>query len=390
VAGDALLVATAERLRTVVRGAETIARLGGDEFAVLLEDSESTAEAVHVAERITEALKAPFAIGDRDVFVTASIGIAAGEGSAEDLLRDADVAMYRAKGSGKGRYQVFEPDMHAEVVARLELEADVQRAVDRGEFIAHYQPIVDLRDGRMIGVEALARWEHPERGMVPPGGFIPVAEETGLILPIGAHVLALACRQVAHWQAELGAAESHFKLSVNLSGRQLVQPDIAEIVGRALDESGLAPGSLILELTETVIMHDTEASIEQLRALKQLDVQIAVDDFGTGYSSLRYLQRFPIDILKIAKPFVDGLAERSDDVIMARAIADLSRNLGLGTIAEGIECEQQAERLRELGCPHGQGFLFCKPLPPDAMFALLAAQAGSELPGIPDGSPSRG
>jgi diguanylate cyclase (GGDEF)-like protein len=372
-AGDELLVAAAERIRSVVSGVETVARLGGDEFAVLLEGG-CTDDAVRTAERIHASLAAPVEIADREVFVTASIGIATGDGTAKDLLRDADVAMYRAKGAGKGRYQVFEPGMHAEVVERLELEADIQRAVEREELVVHYQPIVTLADERIVGVEALVRWQHPTRGMLAPCAFIPVAEETGQILDIGAWVLREACRQVAVWQAELGDEAAPLRLSVNLSGLQLAQPSVAADVRSALADSRLAPGTLILELTETVIMQDTEASIARLRALKELDVQIAVDDFGTGYSSLRYLQRFPIDILKIAKPFVDGVADASDEAIMARAIADLSRNLGLSTIAEGIEHRPQALALKELGCPLGQGYLFARPVPGPDMTALLMAQ----------------
>jgi diguanylate cyclase (GGDEF)-like protein len=376
VAGDTLLVAAADRIRRSVRGAETVARLGGDEFAVLLEDLESPEDAVRVAEQIRRELQAPLVVADRDVAVSASIGIASGNGSAEDLVRDADVAMYRAKGSGPGRYQVFESGMHAEVVARLELEADIQRAVDRQEFVVHYQPIVALDDGRIVGVEALARWNHPERGLVPPCEFIPISEETGLIVPIGRLVLRQATRQAAIWQSELGPA-SPLAVSVNLAARQLAQPVLIDEVTAAIEDARLTPGTLLLELTETVIMNDTDATIEQLRALHAIGVRIAVDDFGTGYSSLRYLQRFPIDILKIAKPFVDGVADDSDEAIMARTVVDLGRNLGLATIAEGIETEDQARALRKLGCPLGQGYLYSRPLPADAMTALLLGDAQS-------------
>jgi diguanylate cyclase (GGDEF)-like protein len=376
VAGDALLVAAADRIRRAVRGAGTVARLGGDEFAVLLEDLDTQEDAVRIAQRIRERLNAPVQVAERDVNVSASIGIAAGDGSAEDLLRDADVAMYRAKGAGRGRYQVFEPGMHADVVARLELEADVRRAVEREEFVVHYQPIVALADGRILGVEALARWNHPERGLVAPDDFISVAEETGMIVAIGDQILRQACGQVALWQAELGD-RAPLALSVNLAARQLARPGLVDEVRSAVTDARLAPGTLLLELTETVIMQDTDATIAQLRALKGLDARIAVDDFGTGYSSLRYLQRFPIDILKIAKPFVDGVADDSDEAIMARAIVDLSRNLGLATIAEGIENGEQAAALRELGCTLGQGFLYSRPLAADAMTAVLMGDAAS-------------
>jgi EAL domain-containing protein (putative c-di-GMP-specific phosphodiesterase class I) len=284
--------------------------------------------------------------------------------------------MYRAKGSGQGRYEVFEPGMHADVVARLELEADIRRAVEREEFIVHYQPIVALDDGRILGVEALARWQHPERGLVSPADFIPVAEETGLIVALGNQILREACRQVALWQAELGD-DAPLALSVNLSAGQLARPTLTAEVRSALADARLAGSRLLLELTETVIMQDTDATIAQLRALKELDVRIAVDDFGTGYSSLRYLQRFPIDILKIAKPFVDEVAEDSDGAIMARAVVDLGRNLGLATIAEGIEREEQAAALRKLDCRLGQGFLYSRPLPASAMTTLLLGDAAA-------------
>jgi diguanylate cyclase (GGDEF)-like protein len=377
VTGDALLVAVADRIKRAVRGAETVARLGGDEFAVLLEDA-SEDDAVQVADRIREALAAPLQVNDREVTVTASIGIAAGNGAADELVRDADVAMYRAKAAGKGRYQVFEPSMHADAVARLELEADIERAVAREEFVVHYQPIVGLDDGRILGVEALARWQHPERGLIPPSEFIPVAEETGLIVPIGELVLRAACRQVALWQAELGDGQP-LAISVNVAAGQLAQATFIDTVRAAIDDARLAAGTLLLELTETVIMQDTDASIAQLRSLKELNVRIAVDDFGTGYSSLRYLQRFPIDILKIAKPFVDGVADDGDEAIMARTVVDLSRNLGLATIAEGIEHEEQAAALRDLGCSLGQGFLYSRPLPADAMTIVLMGGGGLRI-----------
>jgi EAL domain-containing protein (putative c-di-GMP-specific phosphodiesterase class I) len=234
----------------------------------------------------------------------------------------------------------------------------------------HYQPIVALDDGRILGVEALARWQHPERGLIPPFEFIPVAEETGMIVPIGEIVLRAACRQAALWQAELGETQP-LAISVNVAARQLAQATFTDTVRSAIEDARLAQGTLLLELTETVLMQDTDATIAELRALKELDVRIAVDDFGTGYSSLRYLQRFPFDILKIAKPFVDGVAEHGDEAIMARTVVDLSRNLGLATIAEGIEHEEQAAALRDLGCSLGQGFLYSRPLAADAMTSVL-------------------
>jgi diguanylate cyclase (GGDEF)-like protein len=374
-AGDALLEAVAERLRGVVRAGEMVARLGGDEFAILLEGEEATAaNAVRVARRIGAALREPFFVADHEVTISASIGIASGSGAGPDLLRDADVAMYRAKSSGKGRYRVFEPAMHADALARLELDAALRHAIDRDELVVHYQPIVDLADATTVAVEALVRWQHPERGLVSPAEFIPIAEETGLIVDIGTWVLREACRQVAEWQAASGPGEPPLLLTVNVSGRQLTHPDLADLVCTTVAEAGLATGSLILELTETVLMQDIGLSVAQLHALKGHQVQIAIDDFGTGYSSLQRLQSFPIDILKIAKPFVDELSNRPDTAILARAIADLGRNLGLDTIAEGIEAPPQWRRLRDFGCRLGQGFLFSRPLPPSELHELLAGR----------------
>jgi diguanylate cyclase (GGDEF)-like protein len=374
-AGDALLEAVAERLRGVVRAGEMVARLGGDEFAILLEGLEGTAtDAVCVARRVGAALREPFFVADHEVTISASIGIASGRDAAPDLLRDADVAMYRAKSSGRGKYRVFEPAMHADALARLELDGALRHAVDRDELVVHYQPIVDLADGSTVAVEALVRWQHPERGLISPGEFIPIAEETGLIVDIGTWVLREACRQVAAWQAAAPPGEPPLLLTVNVSGRQLSDPGLADLVCATVAEAGLTTGSLILELTETVLMQDIALSVAQLHALKAREVKIAIDDFGTGYSSLQRLQSFPIDILKIAKPFVDELSDQPETAILARAIADLSRNLALDTIAEGIEGPLQWQRLRDFGCRLGQGFLFSRPLPPAELTELLAAR----------------
>jgi len=361
-AGDELLVAVAARLNDCLRTGDTAARLGGDEFAILLEDVRHENEAVAVAERIAEAMMPPFQIGGREVFVSASIGIVVGKGRGEELLRNADVAMYRAKTDGKGRYRVFEPSMRAEVLERIELEADLQLAVQRDELVVHYQPIVGLGDGRLTAFEALVRWRHPTRGLLPPACFIPMAEETDLIIDIGRRVLDEACVQAQVWNTSI---------SVNLSARQLEQSDLVEVVARALARSGLAPERLWLEITETVLMHDTEATIERLRALKALGVRLAVDDFGTGYSSLRYLRRFPIDLLKIAKPFVDGVASGPEGMALAKTIVDLGASLGLRTVAEGIEGANELAVLRRLGCDLGQGFLFAEPLSAEEASALL-------------------
>ena len=359
-AGDQLLCTVSERIASCMRTADTAARLGGDEFAVLLEDLASTREAVGVAERIIAALDAPVLVAGREVLVSASIGIATGDGGSEDLLRHADVAMYRAKATGKGRYAMFEQGMQAEVIERLELEADLQRAVDRGEIEVFYQPIMRLGSEELAGHEALVRWRHPTRGLMSPLSFVPVAEETGLIVPVGRFVLREACRQAAAWRAMV---PGELTMHVNLSGRQLEDPALVGEVSSILRETGLPAGRLVLEITETVLMHDTEATIERLRSLRALGVRLAVDDFGTGYSSLRYLNRFPLDVLKMAKPFVDGLATQSEDPALARAIIDLGSNLGLQIVAEGIEGADQLVQLRRLGCPLGQGFLFSRPLP---------------------------
>ena len=374
-AGDELLVALARRIDESLRSADTPARLGGDEFAVLLEDLTSVEEAVLVADRIDEALATPVVIQGREVFMKASVGIAVGQAGtgASELLRQADVAMYRAKAEGKGRARVFEASMQDEVVERLELEGELQRAIERDEVDVHYQPVIALDGKTLAGFEALARWTHPERGLVPPPHFIPLAEENGSIVQLGRQILRRACRQAAEWERELPTpADEPRIMSVNLSGRQLEDPNIVADVAAALADSGLPPGALVLEITETVLMHDTEATIARLTALKALGVRLAVDDFGTGYSSLRYLRRFPIDILKMAKPFVDGLDTGDDEGrALARAIVELATSLKLACIAEGIEAGAQADVLHELGCSLGQGFHFARPMAPDAMTALM-------------------
>jgi diguanylate cyclase (GGDEF)-like protein len=366
-AGDELLIAVAGRLRGCVRPTDMASRFGGDEFALLLEDLASPADAERVALRVLTTLEAPFTVAGREVFISASIGIAVGARPDEDLVRDADLAMYRAKADGKGRFVRFEPGMHVAVMERLELEADLQRAVERGELLLHYQPVVELCDARVIGLEALLRWNHPVRGLVPPGDFIALAEEARLMPQLGRWVLHEACRQAAAWRRD----GSRASIAVNMSGTHLQSGSLARNVSEALDRSGLPAEALVLEITETVIMSDIEPTIEALRELKDLGVRLAVDDFGTGYSSLQYLRRFPIDILKIDKAFVDDLGGGSDDAALARAIIDLGQSFELAVVAEGIEREEQRMRLLELGCDLGQGFLFARPMEPAAVPAIL-------------------
>jgi diguanylate cyclase (GGDEF)-like protein len=375
-AGDELLVAVARRIDESLRSADTAARLGGDEFAVLLEDLSGPEEAVLVAGRISEALHAPVLVQGREVFVSSSLGIAVGKVSAQELLRQADVAMYRAKAEGKGRHRVYEESMQAEVVQRLELEGELLHAIERDEIAVHYQPVIALDGQTLAGFEALARWTHPTRGLVPPPQFIPLAEENGSIVALGRQILRTACRQAARWLEEFPTPEPRI-MSVNLSGRQLEDPNIVSDVAAALADSGLPSSALVLEITETVLMHDTESTIARLTALKALGVRLAVDDFGTGYSSLRYLRRFPIDILKMAKPFVDGLDVDDEGRALARAIVELATSLKLACIAEGIEFSGQADALHELGCGLGQGFHFARPMASDAMTALIAEPANA-------------
>jgi diguanylate cyclase (GGDEF)-like protein len=369
-AGDQLLVAVARRLRECLRPGDTAARFGGDEFAILIEGARDSISAIGVAGRILLALQVPFMVHDKEVHVSASIGIATGGKGPDDLMRNADLAMYRAKAHGKGRYELFEPEMHVAVLERLELEVDLRRATELGEFVLHYQPVVELQSGRIVGVEALVRWRHPERGLVPPIEFIPLAEETRLILPIGRWVMREACHRAAGWQDELGADAP--SVCVNLSAEQLAEPSIVDEITEALQTTRVDPRSLILEITETVLMQDTEPTIAKLRALKALGVRLAVDDFGTGYSSLQYLKRFPIDILKIAKSFVDGLGPAGGDVALARAIIDLADSFALQVVAEGIEHASQGPRLLELGCRLGQGFHYFRPMELEAIGTLLA------------------
>jgi diguanylate cyclase (GGDEF)-like protein/PAS domain S-box-containing protein len=369
-AGDDLLMIAGMRLQGHARPGDTVARLGGDEFGVLLEDIAAD-EAVRSAEALLEGLATPIVLRDRDLTPTASIGIAIAAGEdAETLLRNADTAMYAAKRQGKGRYALFEPAMHATVIERLDLAADLSRAVEKGQLHLCYEPQISLASGRICCLEALVRWRHPARGEVSPGEFIPLAEDTGMILAIGRWVLREACRQVKAWQ-ERWPAPAPLTIAVNLSARQLQHPGIVDEVRAALAAAGLDPQSLVLEITETAIMEHLDAAITLLTELRRLGVRLALDDFGTGYSSLSYLQRLPVDILKIDRSFVAGVARSTEDSALARGILTLGQTLGLETVAEGIETAEQLAALRALGCQLGQGYLFARPLGPAAVDALL-------------------
>jgi len=360
--GDRVLRATAQRLSKCTRAADTVARLGGDEFAVLVEDAADEESVIGTAARIVEALKEPFAFGTSSLRVAASVGVAfAGEGDGvEELLRNADVAMYHAKAQGKSRYAVFQPKMQEAVRDRLRIEADLARAIGRNELRLLFQPIVDLESGYLLGVEALVRWQHPERGLIPPSEFITVAEESGQVVGLGRWVLYEACTQVRSWQDRMPRGRQ-LRVAVNVSGQQLQGDDLVAEVTGVLAHSGLDPGCLVIEMTESVVMNDTEATFAKLKALKHLGVRIAIDDFGTGYSSLSYLHRFPIDILKIDRSFVERLGAEKDGAELARAIITLGETLGLEVVAEGIEYEHQVRQLMDLGCVAGQGYYYSKP-----------------------------
>jgi len=368
--GDEVLVAVAGRLRECFRPGDTFARFGGDEFAILVEDT-SLSNATSVAYRIVDALGEPFSIGGREVMIHASVGIEFAEAQGtrtDELLRNADVAMYVAKGKGKARYQLFEPGMHTAALRRLEVKADLRRAVEKDEFVLHYQPIVSLNGGALLGMEALVRWNHPERGLLPPLDFISVAEQSGLITPLGRWVLREACRQATKWPL----SNPSISLSVNVSTTQFQQPGLVEDVANALWDSGLDPSILTLEITESVLVHDTDAVIEKLHRLKDFGVKVAIDDFGTGYSSLGYLKRFPIDILKIDKSFIDGVGNGAEEAAIAQAIIKLGESLGLEVVAEGIELPEQIDALQLLRCERGQGFFFSAPVDAETMGGLLA------------------
>jgi diguanylate cyclase (GGDEF)-like protein/PAS domain S-box-containing protein len=380
VAGDELLGDVADRVLSCLRTGDTAARLGGDEFAVLIEGVTDPKEAAALAERIIGSLDTPFPLEGKEIFVHASIGYALSDSqtlNADELLRAADVAMYAAKAAGKGGYEAYQPALHAEALDRLERTADLQRALEHQQFILHYQPIVALDSDQVVGVEALVRWRHPTRGLLPPDAFIPLAEETGLIVPIGQWVLEQACQQARRWDLE-HPSQPPIRISVNLSARQFQQPDLVARVAGVIAETGIDPATLVLELTETLLLRDTESMLAKIQELKGLGVQLAIDDFGTGYSSLSYLKRLPVDILKVDKSFIDPIAAGPADSAVLQAIVRLGRTLHLQTVAEGVEAVDQSNHLRELGCHLGQGFYYSKPAEAEDIGELLGRQAARQ------------
>ncbi|MDX6596123.1 MAG: hypothetical protein QOE87_10 [Gaiellales bacterium] len=377
-AGDRLLVETARRIRKCLRRSETAARLGGDEFAILVSHETDPPAPEILGARILEALSGPFDVDGHELRIRASIGVATGRSDPETLLRDADTAMYRAKATRRGGLCVFEPGMQADSVRELELRNDLLRAVACGEISGVYQPIVALTDGRIVALEVLARWNHPTRGAIPPDVFIPLAQSAGVIQEIGSSLLGEACAQLAGWRSR-HPGHGALQVAVNVSPEQLGNALVRDIE-RTLDAHDLPATALILELTETSLLHDSEAALALLSQLRDLGIQIAIDDFGTGYSSLRYLRRFPVDILKIAKPFIDGIEqEDGQEWAFARLISDLATTLGLVTVAEGIEVPGQHDRLVEIGCAYGQGHLYAHPVPAGEIDALLAADGSRGL-----------
>jgi len=374
--GDQLLVAVARRLEHSVRTGDTVARLGGDEFSLLLEGVQSLEEVTDVADRLQSVLSQPFHLNGMDVVITVSIGIVVSQtGTAVpiDLLRDADLAMSRAKARGKARYEVFRESMHQQAVAMLQMESDLRGAVLRHEFEMHYQPIVLLDDERVVGFEALLRWCHPLRGLVSPTEFIPLAEETGLIIPIGMWVIREACAQLRHWHKKY-AIDPPLTMSVNLSCKQFAQPDLVAQIECILGEVGLEAKFLKLEITESVLMENTESAALMLQQLKGMGIQLYMDDFGTGYSSLSYLHRFPMDTLKIDRSFVLRLDKHDEDSEIVRTIIKLAANLGMDVTAEGVETREQLARLRSLKCEYGQGFFFSRPVNAKAAGRLIEEQ----------------
>lgn len=381
--GDQLLIAIAQRLKAGMRSGDTVARFGGDEFVLFLADITDVRDATYVAERIQKELALPFNVSGHEVFTTTSIGIALSTTNyhqPEDILRDADTAMYRAKSLGKARHEIFDPVMHTRALTLLQVENDLRRAIEREEFQIYYQPIVELQTGKLSGFEALVRWQHPNQGLIAPAAFVPVAEETGLIVPIGYWILRSACCQLHAWQRF--SANRPLTISVNLSGKQFSQPDLIQQIDQILQETGLAPRSLSLEITESMIMENDEAATTMLLQFKDLGVKLAIDDFGTGYSSLGRLYQFPINVLKIDRSFVSGMGINQGNLEIIEAIVTLAHQLGMEVTAEGVETAEQLAQLRKLKCEYGQGYLFSQPLDSKAAEALIMAPV---MPGLTQG-----
>lgn len=380
--GDQLLIAIAKRLRSSVRPGDTVARLGGDEFTILLDSLKSPDDAIDMARRLLSNLSEHFKLPDREVFITASIGVAlstAGYEHAEEVLRDADTAMYRAKSLGRARYEIFDKEMQATHTDLPQIETDLWRALERDELTLDYQPIVSLRTGRIAGFEALLRWLHPSRGMVSPLEFISVAEETGLIIPIGQWVLNKACRQTREWQ-KLYPQKPPLQVSVNLSPKQFMQRDLIDQISLALDSGGLSPASLKVEITEGMVMQNVESTMQMLGQLQALGVTISLDDFGTGYSSLSYLHRFPISTLKIDQSFVSSMTNNQESLEIVRTILGLARNLKMEVIAEGVETLEQAMELKAMNCEYGQGYYFSRALNAAGAVGLLSSDLTNDVP----------
>jgi diguanylate cyclase (GGDEF)-like protein/PAS domain S-box-containing protein len=378
--GDELLIAIARRLESCLRDGDTIARLGGDEFTILLDGITDHAQAQRVAERVKEVLAQPFSLAGRELFISASLGIkysGGGDEEPEDLLRDADTAMYSAKALGKAQYQIFDAKMHIQALTLLEIESDLRRAIEREEFEVNYQPIVALQSGRISGFEALIRWRHPERGPIPPSDFIPIAEETGLIIEIDRWVLKQACLQMRRWQEALPVTR-RMKISVNLSCKQFMQPTIVAQVLKTLEETGLDPFSLKLEITESVMMERGDYAMQVLEQLSQAGIELSLDDFGTGYSSLSYIHHFPVSTLKIDQSFIKRIGGAQNGEIV-RAVVALARNLGLEVVAEGIETVMQLDQLKALGCEQGQGYYFSEAVAEEVATELIQKEECSEL-----------
>lgn len=372
--GDQLLAMVARRLEGCIRGGDLVARLGGDEFAILLERVTDARDCAVVAERVLEAMARPVDIGGYEHTSSCSIGIALGGGpqdQPEYVLRSADIAMYRAKSAGRGRYELFDRAMHAEALARLQMESDLRHAFDREEFALEYQPIVSLSDGRIAGVEALVRWRHFERGEISPAVFIPVAEDTGLVVPLGRWVLKEACRQARRWHESYPEHEL-FTVSVNLSVREFAQPDLLTVVRQILDETRLPPGHLNLEITESALLLQKHPAVDTVKALREMGVGIHLDDFGTGYSALSYLHRLPLDAVKVDRAFTSSIDCEERSLHVMRAIVALAHAIGLEVVAEGVTREEQLQLLRAVGCDQAQGFYFARPLPASEVDALLA------------------